>query len=69
MNPYQYGGRWWWSEAEGLGVFDLPEGKQHGPYDTEEEALRRLLRWLAPPWYARLLVNIRRFWNDTRGTR
>lgn len=57
-NPFMHAGFWYWTDERAC---------THGPYKTQLEALRGLIKYMLPPWYARLANNVKEFFHDTRG--
>ena len=56
-NPFQYAGFWYWVDEK---------DRSHGPYHTQMAALRGLLKYLCPSWYAVMWDEAKRMWHDTR---
>lgn len=57
-NPYTFASLWFWDDAE---------GKEHGSYPTQMDALYALLRHMNPPWWKRWWGTWKEFWNDNSG--
>jgi hypothetical protein len=57
-NPYQHASFWYWDDED---------DNAHGPYHTQRDALRGLMKHIDPPWFTNLWTAIRGFLHDTRG--
>lgn len=57
-NPFQHSGFWYWTDESAV---------SHGPYHSQMDALRSLMKHIDPPWFVNLWVTIKRFWHDQRG--
>lgn len=57
-NPFEHAGFWYWKDER-----DDP----HGPYSTQMDALRGLMKHIDPPWFTNLWTALKEFFRDTRG--
>ncbi len=57
-NPFQHASLWYWTDEKTYA---------HGPYNTQREALRALMRHVYPTWYGAIWNSLKEFWYDTRG--
>jgi hypothetical protein len=56
-NPFQHAGFWYWTDEECV---------SHGPYKTQMDALRGLLKHIDPSWTAQLWALIKDLFRDTK---